>query len=53
LKVANFVPVIADKDGKWPPMYLAAGEYKVELQDPEGIEIWTSYIVAGKITADF
>ena len=39
LSVENANPVVADSDGRFPPIYLAAGRYKIVLTDANDVQI--------------
>lgn len=39
LSVSNDNPVVADSDGRFPPIYLAAARYKVVLTDDNDVQI--------------
>ena len=39
-RMPNTIPIIADKDGEFGPIYLAGGEYRVRLQEPWGEDLW-------------
>lgn len=39
LSVSNDNPVVADSDGRFPPIYLAASRYKVVLTDANDVQI--------------
>lgn len=41
LSTPNMNPVEADADGLFPSIYLASGDYKVELKTAAGATIWT------------
>ncbi len=47
-RVPNTIPVIADKDGEFPHIYLAAGKYSVRLQEPWGENLWMVEICGEK-----
>lgn len=46
LSVANANPMIADAAGRFGAIFLGSGDYKVILQDADGVQIWSADPVA-------